>query len=138
MSGNRDGARVFLFLQGPTNLLFAGVAQHLRRLGHRTCRIHVCAGDHLFWRGPKAVRFVGRVDEWPDFISRFYRENGVTDLVLLGEQRHLHRVAIDLARPHEAPGVHVHHWLRCRRSTGPGVIVNTSEPATRFSAGAPG
>ena len=99
MSGNRDGARVFLFLQGPTNLLFAGVAQHLRRLGHRTCRIHVCAGDHLFWRGPKAVRFVGRVDEWPDFISRFYRENGVTDLVLLGEQRHLHRVAIDLARP---------------------------------------
>ena len=38
----------------------------------------------------------------------------------------------------DAPGVHVHHWLRWRRSTGPGVGVNTSEPGTRFSAGAPG
>ena len=37
------------------------------------------------------------------------------------------------ARPsgcrHDAPGVHVHHWLRWRRSTGPGVGVNTIEPA---------
>src|SRR5262249_58195750 len=39
---------------------------------------------------------------------------------------------------HEAPGVQVHHGLMCRRSTGPGVIVNTSEPGTRFSGGAPG
>ena len=36
-----------------------------------------------------------------------------------------------------APAVQVHHWLRCRRSTGPFVLVKTSEPGTRFSAGAP-
>ena len=41
-------------------------------------------------------------------------------------------------RRHDAPGVHVHHWLTCRRSTGPGVLVNTSDPGTRFSGGAPG
>ena len=41
-------------------------------------------------------------------------------------------------RIQHAPGVHLHHWLMWRRSTGPGVGVNTSEPATRFSGGAPG
>jgi hypothetical protein len=41
-------------------------------------------------------------------------------------------------RRHDAPGVQVHHWLRCRRSTGPGVPVKTIEPGARFSAGAPG
>jgi CBS domain containing-hemolysin-like protein len=35
----------------------------------------------------------------------------------------------------QAPGVQVHHWLRWRRSTGPGVGVNTSEPGTRFWIG---
>ena len=38
----------------------------------------------------------------------------------------------------KAPGVHVHHWLMWRRSTGPAVGVNTSEPGTRFSGGASG
>ena len=31
-------------------------------------------------------------------------------------------------RRQHAPGVHVHHWLRWRRSTGPGVGVKTREP----------
>ena len=37
-----------------------------------------------------------------------------------------------------APGVQLHHCERWRVSTGPGVPVKTSEPGTRFSAGAPG
>ena len=41
-------------------------------------------------------------------------------------------------RRHDAPGVHTHHWLRWRRSTGPVVGWNTRDPGTRFSAGAPG
>ena len=38
----------------------------------------------------------------------------------------------------QAPGVQDHHWLRCRRSTGPSVPVKTIEPGWRFSGGAPG
>src|SRR5262245_317653 len=52
------------------------------------------------------------------------------------------RPSIELWGPfghlHDAPGDHVHHWLRSCRSTGPELIVNESDPGTRFSGGAPG
>lgn len=94
-SGRR---RSFLLLQGPTNLLFAKVASRLRSLGHDVHRIQACAGDRLFWRGPGAIDFRGRSDEWPAFIARIYAEHAVTDVLLLGEKRDLHRVAIAIAR----------------------------------------
>jgi capsular polysaccharide export protein len=90
--------RSFLLLQGPTNLLFAGLAMRLRALGHHTVRVNVCAGDRLFWRGPGALDFRGPHAEWPGFLERLLKERGVTDLVVLGEQRAHHKAAIALAR----------------------------------------
>lgn len=90
--------RQFLFLQGPTNFLFAEVAKGLRERGHTTHRINVCLGDQIFWRGPGAVNFRGRQSEWPAFIDGFFDQHSITDVVLLGEQRDLHRVAIAAAR----------------------------------------
>ena len=89
--------RNFLFLQGPTNFLFADVSQGLRALGHTTHRINVCLGDQIFWRGSGAVNFRGRESAWPDFIDQFLAERAITDVVLLGEQRNLHRIAITAA-----------------------------------------
>ncbi len=91
--------RHFLFLQGPTNFLFAAVAQRLRDRGHAVQRINFCVGDQLFWRGPDAVNFRGRLEQWPAFIAAFLQEHAVTDIVLLGEQRVYHRAAIAAARP---------------------------------------
>ena len=90
--------RQFLFLQGPTNFLFAEVAKGLRERGHITHRINVCLGDQIFWRGPGAVNFRGRQTEWPAFIDEFFARHSITDIVLLGEQRDLHRAAIAAAR----------------------------------------
>ena len=90
--------RHFLFLQGPTNFLFAEVASGLRERGHVTHRINVCLGDQIFWRGPGAVNFRGRQKEWPAFIEDFFARHAITDIVLLGEQRELHRVAIAAAK----------------------------------------
>ncbi len=90
--------RHFVLLQGPTNFLFAQVARGLRDLGHSVHRINVCLGDRLFWRGPGAVAYRGRREDWPAFIARFFEEHGTTDLVLLGEKREHHREAIAAAR----------------------------------------
>jgi capsular polysaccharide export protein len=90
--------RHFLLLQGPTNLLFARVAEKLRVLGHVVHRVNVCLGDELFWRGPGAVAYRGRREDWPAFVASFYAENAITDLVLLGEKRDHHREAIAAAR----------------------------------------
>ncbi len=89
-------SRVFLFLQGPSSPFFHKVADGLSVLGHAVHCIRFCPGDHLFWRR-RAVNYRGRLSAWPEFIERFYQRHGVTDLVLLGEHRQHHRIAIDLA-----------------------------------------
>ncbi|WP_135467543.1 capsule biosynthesis protein [Crenalkalicoccus roseus] len=90
--------RRFLFLQGPVSPFFAEVAAGLRALGHAAHRINLCLGDRLFWRGPGAVDFRGRLRDWPGFVGAFLDRHAITDLVLLGEQRAYHRIAIEAAR----------------------------------------
>ncbi len=93
-----SAARRFLLLQGPTNRLFPRVAERLRAQGHEAWRIHLCTGDRLFWRGPGAVAFRGRPGDWPAFVAGFLDGHGIDEVVLLGEQREYHRVAIAAAR----------------------------------------
>lgn len=90
--------RRFLFLQGPISPYFAEVGAGLRALGHQVHRINFCLGDRLFWRGPGATDYRGRAEDWPGFVGAFLDRHGITDLVLLGEQRPLHRAAIAAAR----------------------------------------
>jgi capsular polysaccharide export protein len=90
--------RRFLFLQGPISPFFEEVAAGLRASGHQVRRINLCLGDRLFWRGPGAVDFRGRIGAWPAFLDDFLAREGITDLLLLGEQRPYHRVAIAAAR----------------------------------------
>jgi capsular polysaccharide export protein len=92
------GMRRFLFLQGPISPFFAEVATGLRAFGHEAWRINLCLGDRLFWQGPGAVDFRGRLAEWPAFLGAFCERHGITDLVLLGEQRPYHKPAIAIAR----------------------------------------
>jgi capsular polysaccharide export protein len=42
---------------------------------------------------------------WPRFFDRFLRENGITDLVLFGDCRPMHRAALRLA---QLRGIHIH------------------------------
>lgn len=93
----------FLFLQGPISPFFSELAAALRARGHETHRINLCLGDRLFWRGPGAVDFLGPLAEWPDFVSDFLDRHRITDLVLLGEQRVYHRIAIGAAHARSIP-----------------------------------
>jgi capsular polysaccharide export protein len=96
-------SRHFLFLQGPISPYFAEVGAGLRALGHRVSRINLCLGDKLFWRGPGTLDYRGRLADWPGFVGAFLEREGVTDLVLLGEQRPYHRAAIAAAQARGIP-----------------------------------
>jgi capsular polysaccharide export protein len=96
---NAPRPRRFLFLQGPITPFFDEVGAGLRVLGHDVHRINLCLGDKLFWRGPGAVDFKGRQADWPAFIAGFLDTHGITDIILLGEQRFYHREAIAAAKP---------------------------------------
>ena len=93
-----SGERRFLFLQGPIAPFFAEVAAGLRGRGHKVHRVNLNLGDRLFWRGPGAVDYTGRPEEWAPWIDGFLAEYAITDLVLLGEQRFYHSVAIAAAK----------------------------------------
>lgn len=89
--------RRFLFLQGPISPFFWRLGQALETRGHVIHRINVCLGDRLFWPG-RATDFRDRLRDWPPFIAEFLDRHAITDLVLLGEQRPYHRIAIAAAR----------------------------------------
>lgn len=101
-TGPRPGPRRFLFLQGPISPVFFEVAGGLARLGHVVHRINLSLGDRLFWRQMPGVRpavnFQGRPTAWPDFIAAYLDQHGITDILLLGEQRAYHRAAIAAAQ----------------------------------------
>jgi capsular polysaccharide export protein len=90
--------RSFLFLQGPISPFFAQVAEGLRALGHQVQRINLHLGDRVFWGATGSVDFTGRADEWPAWIADFLTRHAITDLLLIGEQRPYHRIAIEAAK----------------------------------------
>lgn len=95
-----------LLLQGPSSPFFARLADALEARGAEVLRLHLCPGDALFWRRPGGRSYRGPFADWPRFLARFLADEAITDLVLLGDNRPLHRPAADLAR---VSGIRVHH-----------------------------
>lgn len=97
--------RHFIILQGLATPFFFRLAQQLRAAGHKTTKIHICGADLVFWPG-RAVLFRGRAEQWPAFLEAQIEKVGGTDLILFGDCRPLHRVAVAQARQRGIP-VHV-------------------------------
>lgn len=93
-----SSSRVFLFLQGPSSSLFAKIGKELAQHGHKCLRINLSIGDRLFWWQPGARNYRGSFQDWGSFISLYLNQNGVTDLILLGEERPYHKVAVAAAK----------------------------------------
>jgi capsular polysaccharide export protein len=113
--------RSFLFLQGMASHFFARLGAALQARGHAVTRINFNAGDRLFWPRPGAIDFRGRPADWPDFLTDVLESRGVTDIILFGDCRPLHRVAVKLAHSFQLT-VHVceegyirPHWVTFER-----------------------
>ena len=97
--------RTFLFLQGLATPFFARLADQIAARGHKVERINLSGGDWVFWPRFGAVNYRGRFNDWRGYLGGFLHERGVTDVILFGDCRPYHRVAVDLAR---SRGIAVH------------------------------
>jgi capsular polysaccharide export protein len=98
--------RNFLFLQGLAGPFFNDLGNALADQGHGVHRVNFHFGDRLCWRRPGAVDYRGGLSAWPPFLEALLGERNITDVVLFGDCRPLHRAAIGVARQQQLQ-VHV-------------------------------
>lgn len=89
--------RGFLFLQGMATRFFERLGRALAERGHVVHRVNFNGGDRAFWRLRGAVDFCGRPEAWPEFLDRLIVDKGISDVILFGDCRPLHRAAIRVA-----------------------------------------
>lgn len=89
--------RVFLLLQGPMSFFFSYLGAALRARGVTVRRVLFCPGDRLFWRGPGAVAYRGRPEDWASWLRALIASGGVTDIACLGDGRRWHEEAVRVA-----------------------------------------
>lgn len=93
-----ESQRHFLFLQGPHGPFFDQLADRLRQTGAQTTRVGFNAGDQFFWRQRQSfVAFQEPLESWAKTLTALIKERRTTDIVLYGDTRPIHRIAIDIA-----------------------------------------
>ncbi len=93
-----SATRRFLFLQGVASPFFSQLGYALREQGCETFKIHICLGDRFFWRGGRQFSYQGRFSNWHRYIRDFIIREKITDLILFGDCRPYHAVALEEAR----------------------------------------
>jgi capsular polysaccharide export protein len=123
--------RCFLLLQGVCSPFFARLAQRLRASRHRVLKVNFTGGDLAYWGARPSWLFRAQAEELGEFLTERTAGHGVTDQVLFGDSRPLHRQAIAWAM---ARGVRTHvfeegyfrpHWVTLERD---GVNARTRLP----------
>ncbi|MFM7028735.1 MAG: capsule biosynthesis protein [Chakrabartia sp.] len=136
--------RHILFLQGPPGPFFYLLGRALQSRGLGVFRINLCGGDVYDWPEPTAA-YRGTRRRWPLFIDRYLRDHAITDLVLFGDCRPLHRVALRIA---QLRGVHIHvfeegyirpDWMTLERDgvNGHSPIIRDPQMILKAAAGLP-
>ena len=97
--------RRFLLLQGPHGPFFAQLGTMLRAAGAQVWRVGFNLGDRVFWPMAGFIPYRGPQEDWPQACAALLDQHEITDLVLYGDTRPIHRTAIAQAR---ARGITVH------------------------------
>ncbi len=109
----RPAARNVLLLQGLMGPFFRRVGQALRRDGYGVFKVNFNGGDRLFWGLPGGIDFTGRIADWPDALAAILLDHRITDVLLFGDCRPLHRAATAVcARMHIPVHVFEEGYLR--------------------------
>ena len=114
--------RHFLLLQGPHGPFYAELSDKLRAAGHMASRVAFNAGDCFEWGNrPDLSRYPGEQADFPAWLAQFIAQHGVSDLVLYGDHRWMHRAAVAVS---DAADVQTHfleegylrpHWITYER-----------------------
>lgn len=91
------GCEHALLLQGPPGPFFRRLAGELAGRGVQVDKINFHGGDELYYPD-HAVAYREGADAWPEFCRAFLRERGIDAVLLFGDCRPIHKVAIQEAR----------------------------------------
>ena len=105
MTPDTGARRAFLFLQGPHGPFFAQLAAMLHAAGAECWRVGFNAGDRAFWGKPFYIAHTGKPEDWPDHLVQLLQRHAITDLVLYGDTRPIHALAVAEA---QRRGITVH------------------------------
>lgn len=97
--------RTFLLLQGVCSPFFGRLANRLLDDGHRVFTVNFNAGDALYRGGAGAWNYREPLSCLRDFLDHKYRTFDITDQVLFGDRRPVHRPAVEHGK---ACGVRTH------------------------------
>lgn len=92
-------------MQGVCSPFFSRLADRLLADGHRVYKVNFNVGDWAYWGMRPALHFRGDVSGLRDFLDEKYRLFGITDQILFGDRRPVHRPAVDHA---EQYGIRTH------------------------------
>jgi capsular polysaccharide export protein len=89
--------RSFLFLQSMPSRFFERLGAALAARGHAVHRVNFNGGDRAFWKLPNSIEFHDRECEWPAFLDCLLPDRAISDVILFGDCRPQHRIAIRCA-----------------------------------------
>ncbi|WP_057461063.1 capsular biosynthesis protein [Pseudovibrio sp. POLY-S9] len=93
-----ENNRCILLLQGPLSKYYARTAHHLEELGAKTLKVHFCGSDVHDWEITDTIHFSEPAENWALFLEALIVAHGVTDILLHGDRRYYHKVAIGVAK----------------------------------------
>lgn len=87
-----------MLLQGLMGPFFRELGRGLIEAGHRVFKVNFNGGDRLYWRLPNGIDFDGSLDDWPSAFSALLDRHRITDIMLFGDCRDHHAIALDICR----------------------------------------
>jgi capsular polysaccharide export protein len=91
-------SHVVLLLQGPVGPFFDRLTHWLRARNKRVHRIVFSGGDLHDSQATSPIRYTGPIDQWRAFLTAQCVQLKVDTIVLFGQSRPYHQVAIEAAR----------------------------------------
>lgn len=87
-----------LFLQSPLGNFFNYLASHFSEQEHRTYKINLNGGDKVYAGADHQFDYSGTTADWGKYLISFIDEHSISDLVVYGDCRFYHRIAITVAK----------------------------------------
>lgn len=93
-----SGPRRVLLLQGLMGPFFRKLGKGLNKAGHTVFKVNFNGGDRFYWRLPNGIDFTGALADWDGFFRKLLADKQITDVMLFGDCRDYHVIALDICR----------------------------------------
>lgn len=90
--------RRVMLLQGLMGPFFRRLGLGLKAAGHDVFKVNFNGGDRFYWRLANGIDFVGPLSDWETFFRNLIAEKAITDVMLFGDCRDHHVIALEVCR----------------------------------------